>query len=224
MLYALNEKEEKIKAIPKIKAICPQCKNSVISKCGEINIWHFAHENLEECDNFSEGETDWHLFWKNIIKKEFVEITIQISPDCKHRADIKILNTVFELQNSPINPEQIRDRENFYDNMVWIFNGNDFINNFDYNPKFNSNLSSWDSDAKPDYYSFRWKHPRKSLIHITKPFFIDFGSIIFHVKKFSLKPTGVGWGYKLTRYEFIKRYFKNYLSDEFTENGRLFND
>jgi competence protein CoiA len=215
LLYALDKGNNKITALPQLQAECPNCRKKVISKCGEINIWHWAHESLEECDTFSEGETQWHLKWKQLMKKDFTEVVIQ-----NHRADILINNCIFELQNSPINPEQIREREEFYKNMIWIFNGLDFINNFTYRPKW-SNLSKWDNPQpgkKPDYYSFRWKHPRKSLTFIHKRLFIDFGEIIFEIKKFSLRPTGVGYGQRLTREEFIKRYFPVYYLQE-VKNG-----
>ena len=56
----------KVKPEPYINdATCPICDSKVIPKCGSINVWHFAHESLKDCDTFSEGETEWHIDWKN---------------------------------------------------------------------------------------------------------------------------------------------------------------
>lgn len=113
---------EKIQAIPKERATCPLCNQEVIAKCGEINIWHWAHKQDFECDSFGEPESEWHLKWKNYFPKECQEVTI-IKGLKKHRADIQTKNgLIIELQNSPISLQEIREREKFYENMIWILN------------------------------------------------------------------------------------------------------
>lgn len=135
MIWALKE-SERIKATPQEKAICPSCNSEVISKCGDIKVWHWSHKSSFDCDDFSEPESEWHLNWKNYFPKEWQEVCIKkckYSHECiessncqltKHRADIKTKEgLVIELQNSPLSSEDIIKRENFYKNMIWILNG-----------------------------------------------------------------------------------------------------
>ena len=191
MLYAIKN-EERILASPKNKAECLLCHKPMIAKCGDINIWHWAHESMIDCDNFSEGETKWHLDWKNKFNKDDVEKNIIKNNVC-HRADIFIKNTVVELQNSTISTEDIYKREIFYGNMIWIFNAEKFINNFQLR-------------QKDSYFSFRWKHPRKSIWYCKKPIYFDMGDgIIFHVKKIHHNIPCGGWGIPIHINFFVRK-------------------
>jgi len=186
MLFALNKHNEKILSKPKIKGSCPICKEELIPKCGSIKIWHWSHKNIKDCDNWSDGETIWHLKWKSIINKKYCEVKIG-----NHRADIHYNTKTIELQNSPINYREINNRENFYNNMIWIINANDFSHNFII--KENDN-----------YVSFRWLWPRKSLWYIKNPLYLDFGNYILHIKKIYLNTPCGGWGYKINKLKFIE--------------------
>lgn len=124
MLLAIKDNQRK-RAEPKQKAICPLCKGKVIAKCGEINIWHWAHKSNFICDSFGEPESKWHLKWKNYFPIEMQEVKFS-----NHIADIYNKKIVIELQNSPISTKQIIEREKFYgNNMIWILNGNTFGKN-----------------------------------------------------------------------------------------------
>lgn len=155
-------------------AVCPLCKEKVIAKCGLIKQWHWSHESILDCDSFGEPESEWHLNWKNRFPNECVEVIIE-----KHRADIKTkLNDslgnsteIIELQNSPISPQEILEREQVYKNMIWLFNGETFAKNLILRPN-------------GSYISFRWKHPPKSLWSANKPIYIDLSSMI---KSFDLE-------------------------------------
>ena len=136
MLYAyLNH--EKIEAAPNRKALCPLCNKEVFAKCGEINIWHWAHLRGDSCalgddgDPNYEPETEWHKNWKLVFGKEYSEI-ILVKDNKKHIADIRTKKEVIiELQNSPIPANIISKREEFYgERMLWIINGAKFVNSF----------------------------------------------------------------------------------------------
>ena len=186
--------KNKVRAKKDTKAFCPSCNKELIPKCGQIKIWHWSHKSLVDCDSWNEGETMWHLGWKNLVDKKNCEVTIG-----KHRADIFINNKVIELQNSSISSEEIIEREKFYVNMVWLFNATNWGNNIDIY-------------TKEGYYSFRWKHPRKSLWYIKKPLFLDLGdefnNQILHIKKIHYNLPCRGWGYLLTKKDFIRRHIK----------------
>jgi competence CoiA-like predicted nuclease len=210
MIWALENNNEKILAEPNKKARCPNCKEKVISKCGNINIWHWAHKNSEDCDSWSEGETQWHIDWKNNFPEENQEIIVG-----KHRADIKTKNgLVIEFQNSSISSEEIKERENYYGEMIWLLNGDKFCNNFKLR-------------KKGEVYTFRWRHPRKCWWNSNKEIYIDMNNYFFEsfdqeirepyiehpfidkillIKKlYSNIPCG-GWGKIISKEEFLKTF------------------
>lgn len=45
-------------AFSKGRGECPSCGEQAPARCGTINIWHWAHVAREDCDSFSEGETE----------------------------------------------------------------------------------------------------------------------------------------------------------------------
>jgi len=148
MIWAIKN-NQRIKATPKQKANCPLCKNEVISKCGKIKIWHWAHKANFNCDSFGEPETKWHLKWKNYFPKEMQEFKFE-----NHIADIYNGKIVIELQNSSISTKQIIEREKFYKNMIWILNGNTICKNlqlFKIRYKWKWFPQSWFFAKKPIY-------------------------------------------------------------------------
>lgn len=125
LLYALNSSGQRIEPSKNYKgAVCPCCDSPVIAKCGDYNIWHWAHENLEDCDTWSEAEGPWHRDWKKYFPSNTHEVVC--GENREHRADIKTKNgLVIELQQSPIHPEIVAEREDFYGKMIWVFNSED---------------------------------------------------------------------------------------------------
>lgn len=103
-------------------AQCPTCGSSVQARCGQLNIHHWSHTNRTDCDSWSESEGPWHLDWKKNFPAQWHEVTIT-----PHRADIHTSGgVVVELQHSSISIEEIGEREDFYGDMIWVFDGSDF--------------------------------------------------------------------------------------------------
>jgi len=134
--------------------------------------WHWAHSVDTTCDIWGE-ETEWHLNWKAQFPKELAEISIE-NNGIKHRADICFPNeTVIEFQHSSLSVEEIRERENFYKNMIWIFDVSESFYKGNFIPRF-----------AITHYTFRWKHARKSIAYASKPVYLDLGNgYIFHLSK-----------------------------------------
>lgn len=130
MQNALNDQGFKIKAYPSGRAICQGCGSILIAKCGEMNIWHWAHENGADCDSWHyEPKTEWHIKWQNYFNESEREVSI-VKNNQHHIADIFNKNEiVIEIQNSPISTYDIKEREKFYDKMIWIINSKEFIHN-----------------------------------------------------------------------------------------------
>jgi hypothetical protein len=176
--------QERVEPFPQGIAWCPQCYSEVIAKCGSIMAWHWSHQ-ANDCDSWSEPESQWHISRKNIFPKEWQEVVIG-----HHRADIKTPTKVVEFQSSSISPEEIRKREDYYGDMIWVLKGEDFTENFDIRDRGN-------------YSSFRWKHPRKSWWHATMPIVIDFDTTFFLVKKLHQNMPCGGWGRYIRHIEFL---------------------
>jgi hypothetical protein len=131
MQYALIDN---IRSIPEKgkTGICIGCGREVISKCGNIKVHHWAHKKSEDCDSWSEPETEWHREWKNKFPETYREVIFHDpkTNEC-HRADIHTNSGVtIEFQNSPISTQELKSREDFYSKLIWVVNGQKFKGTF----------------------------------------------------------------------------------------------
>jgi len=123
-------------------AKCSACKGDVKAYCGHIVVWHWKHISKEECDIWWEPETEWHRNWKDNFPKEWQEIVHfdEMSGE-KHVVDIKTdKGTVIEFQNSPLSIDELRQREFFYKELVWVVNAEKFKDHFVMTSKVKKNL------------------------------------------------------------------------------------
>ena len=202
MIWA-NVDQEKAQAVKGSLGFCPDCNNPLIPKCGEINIHHWAHKGERDCDSWAEPETPWHFERKGWLPKEWQEVSIG-----KHRADIKTPTTVIEFQHSSISPEEIREREAHYENMVWVVDTTPFKKNLV------GVWSSWQVALERGYFKSvwtdgtsrrgytkegyrvhndmllgntvcKWRWMRKAWLVARKPLYLDFGlGALLFVRKF----------------------------------------
>lgn len=113
MRYALvdGRKLEAEKGI--IGAVCPCCGNPVRPNHGsQRRFW--SHK--KECDSWYEPMTEWHINWQNLFPENCREVIIGV-----HRADVLYKGCVFEFQHSHLSEEKIKEREAYYQNMMWVF-------------------------------------------------------------------------------------------------------
>jgi competence CoiA-like predicted nuclease len=207
MLYAINAEGNKVKASPKSIGLCPSCHSQVYSYCGSLKVWHWKHRNVE-CDTWHEPETEWHIGWKEYTHPDNTEVVIG-----EHRADIlSPLNTVIELQNSPISSEMIAIREKFYlenvGKMFWIINATKFI----------KHISAYFTDER-NKIRFSWDYQRKNWINAHCPIFLDFDcetlSIQSFVKRGSWTFGGIAYKYSGANYMIAVNQF----NDEYFQEG-----
>lgn len=213
MFWALNENGEKVEPSPAKGGICPCCKMKVFSKCGEVNVWHWAHFKAENCDSWYEPETHWHFQWKMTFGKENTEVVIRKN-DKRHIADVLTNEeVVIELQNSPIQRPIIKEREEFYgEKMLWLINGIKFQENFQIKDEddgirfINRHLPIIsDKNSGNDMKYFNWNYPRKSWSEVRRHVFIDFGEdSLFWVGEGMGKSKGNGK--YVPKEKFIKKY------------------
>ena len=173
---------------PGAKAFCRTCEAAVQAKCGRINIWHWAHINGPDCDSWSEPTSEWHLRWQDYLLGLGADIEVPIQKEGKlHRADAVLGDgTVVELQHSALSVDEIEQRENFYQQMIWVFDAR----------------AAYDDDRlqlrdRGKFHSFRWKQTRKSIGYAEKPVRLDLGDgWIFRLKLMHPERPCGGWGYK----------------------------
>jgi competence protein CoiA len=197
MMFAIDGNGNKVSATPKARAFCRFCGTEVVAKCGRIISWHWSHANREDCDSWSEGETRWHLAWKEPIEAIGDGMTeVLFGP---HRADICLPGgLLIELQNSAISSDEIEKREQFYTSqrltycgtsrrikMRWIFNAID---------AYEKDRLDIRGKVGGRYCTFRWKHARQSIFYCNQPVYLDVGEDMLEIKKMHREPFS-GWGY-----------------------------
>jgi hypothetical protein len=123
MLYALNDNGKRVRPEKTgQRSVCPCCETEVMSKCGELMIWHWAHVSAD-CDHWSESEGAWHLWWKLFLEEHYAaETEVVMERDGqKHRADAVMPDgMVVEIQHSNLSPTEVAKREAFYGKVVWV--------------------------------------------------------------------------------------------------------
>jgi len=123
MKFALVDGHRR-EAAPGLSGTCPLRGCSLIAKCGEIRVWHWAHQGSLSCDPWWETETEWHRSWKGQFPGEWQEFPHQDEQGEKHIADVKTnRGWAIEFQHSYIKPEERRSREAFYKKLIWVVDG-----------------------------------------------------------------------------------------------------
>ncbi len=180
-MFLASNGTDRVKAFPGGQASCPQCRQPVVPKCGDIVSWHWAHIARQDCDPWAECDTAWHSSWQERVSPDRREVVIG-----PHRADIVAAadSRIVELQHSPISPREIAEREAFYGKMAWLFDARDAVAK-----------DRLDIRDRGKFVTFRWKHPRKSIGACGKPVLLDIGNdMLLRVKSFHSDAPCGGWG------------------------------
>jgi competence CoiA-like predicted nuclease len=181
-------------AEPRLAGHCPQCDSEVIAKCGKVTAWHWAHK-ADDCDSWSEPLTQWHADWQARFPIQWCEV-----PVGNHRADVlRPGGRVIEFQHSGLSVDEIRERERHYGpRMVWVFDAIDAYR------RERLTLRRKSGDKGRVYYSFRWRHPRRSVMACTRRVYLDLGDgLLLDMRKMHAGPPYRGWGYPCGAEEFL---------------------
>lgn len=133
MLSALDEKGHLVSLldeIPEKQAFtCPACHSPVRLRHGQIMRPHFAHVSLENCDFYSENESDEHLqlkagLYQSLSQSEKVVVEA-VLPELHQVADILVNdNLALEVQCSRLSEKRLRERTASYHkagfNVLWL--------------------------------------------------------------------------------------------------------
>ncbi len=130
---------------------CPLCNGKLRIKDGNVNVSHFAHISIEDCDTFSSDMSEWHMEWQEQFPLENREVVLDYEGE-KHRADVCFGRYVVEFQYSKISNEEFDERNSFYTalgyKVVWIFDVRDEWNTdrmecYDEWHRYNDNGGKW---------------------------------------------------------------------------------
>jgi hypothetical protein len=125
MIYAIKN-NERVKAIHTgEKAHCPVCSEEVISKCGHYMINHWAHKKDSNCSY--KPMSEFHIMVQSLFPESTRERLSINSDKEKHIADIEIGSLVIEVQNSPINREEIYKRNSHHKTVLWVLNSETYF-------------------------------------------------------------------------------------------------
>ena len=168
MQFAIDSEGKRVQATPRAEASCPSCGGDVTAKCGEIVIWHWAHQAMIDCDPWSEPVSAWHMYWQEAVPASRREVVIG-----NHRADVVLdSGSILEIQKSSISPAEIAEREAFYKRGLWLFDARE----------------AWAEERlyllrnKSTHWTYRWKHPRSSIRHCQWRRFVDVGEFILRIR------------------------------------------
>ncbi len=116
--------------LPGVLGHCQPCGAPMVAKCGEQLVWHWAHRGRRVCDPWWENEGEWHRAWKEHFPSEWHEFVQHDNLGEKHIADVRLPSgLVIELQHSAMPLDEMRSREAFYGNMLWIVDAGPFKHN-----------------------------------------------------------------------------------------------
>lgn len=175
MKYAVvNEKRQE--AQPGLSAKCPGCEAPMLARCGEVNIWHWAHHGVRDCGLFWENETEWHRAWKGQFPEPWQEVFHRAESGEKFIADVKTdQGWVIEFQHSAIKPEERRSRNSFYPKLCWVVDGTKRKTDI---PQFLETLRKG-SQIHPSLNCFKVSSDKNRLLRewsdSDAPVFFDFG-------------------------------------------------
>jgi len=204
-------------------AVCQECGQPVRAKCGSIVSPHWAHFPRLDSDSFSEGETAWHRGWKALVQAQQQEVVIE-KEGRRHRADLVGnhygVKVVVELQHSPISPEEAAKREDFYGDMIWVFDATPFLKQLEfYNVRV---CGGW------PHRCLNWKRERPSITTRNRITYLDVGDdLLFRLNSDYGKRIGFlgQQGFFVAKSEFLTQTFGDLLSPEgshFIQNARDF--
>lgn len=194
--------------------------------------WHWAHKSLIDCDPWYEPESQWHVDWKMLFPADCQEVVVgRHRADVKTaRGVIEFQRSHISMAEISEREEFYGDMvwilkgEDFEQNF-------DIRESSRYAKKYCAKCGlklGWPMRQSPaalhgfcpacgsdklkivesfkTYWTFRWKHPRKSWFAARKPIGIDFDGMIFWVKKLYGDEYCAGWGIYQTHTDFVTEF------------------
>lgn len=178
MLYAIDTDGQRIRpSIHKQLATDPYSGLPAQGITGEgLDYWRLIEGKY---DAWALPNATWNLRWKLEFPEPLVEISIQ-GDHAKHVADVRTnKGTVLKFQARNLNEQQLREREVFFEQMVWIFRADKWDIELMFNPTRYRTTEGRDRQL-PKSDSFKWvkfqsRHSKSVFRACKMPVFLDFG-------------------------------------------------
>ena len=221
LIYGISETGEKINIVDytdrDIKVFSPLGK-PLIGRRGNKNVHHFSHRYSGDRDSWAHPiMTPWHYSYQTICRPERVEVRIE-KEGVLHIADIFTdKGLVVELQHSSIYDDDILEREQFYGDMIWLF---------DYSLRttpqgkqiFRGRVIF--TDKSDTYIKVRLSAEPKRT---TKPTFYDVGTCILEFIGVDRRSpyNKEAWFKRHTRKEFIDKYMSGIVEKQYDHKSEF---
>jgi hypothetical protein len=188
-------------ATPGVWGKCPYCGGDVHAKRGRTNVWYWAHV-ARNCDPWSEPMTAWRLYWQSCFPAGMCEVTVgphradvrvpggviefrhnSLSADeIREREDfygsmVWVVDAVEPYRSDRLNlrrkfKPRIDPRSEADWRRYFVPDGEPvMLDGCLYQPR------KWDESVyEPRYRSFRWKQPKRSVLHCRRPVLLSLGN------------------------------------------------
>lgn len=131
-----NHKREFVSQWAGGESLCPDCHAELIARRGDVMPWHWAHKpNTTNRNVCGWSETNWHLTWKEAVKRTGMDIEVPIElGGKKYRLDaawvrdgevIKAYEFVHSLSDSYTAKHTMLQLYGIP--VQWIFDGAEFV-------------------------------------------------------------------------------------------------
>lgn len=202
MHYALNDVGETIPAARGQTATCPGCEETLVGKGGPIVKDYWSHRAGGDCDpwlDVANKMSDFHIGWQELVVRGRREVRI-VRDGRWHIADIVAADgQIVEVQHSSISVDKIKEREQFYGNMAWIWDTSEAY------AKGNLQLRVADAELPSIFREFEWSRPWWSIGFSEKRSFFDLGNgQLLFVEEIETSKPFAGWGYLVTKTQVIE--------------------
>jgi hypothetical protein len=159
---------------PGLKGLCQFCGREMMAKCGELLVWHWAHKGRKQCDPWWENEGPWHRGWKDLFPREWHEQVRFDTAGEKHIADVLLpTGMVVELQHSPMPLEEMRSREAFYKQMIWVVDAAPFLQHL-------TILDPLPDPSLPEVADFRFFAPHPARRHQSRQVRKSYDNLMYY--------------------------------------------
>lgn len=200
---------------------CPFTNWQVRAHVGEIRQYWAYIGGQPELPPGYENETPWHAAWKMPIEDDSCEVIF--GQNNEHRADIVGNNgIVIELQHSPIDIRDVRERIVFYrgitdQRVVWVVDARAYWNR-------TLKVEFDKRDEQYNHYPVTWRNRRHWTYHIAQNTDSDL-YLDYNIQQDTLLKV---WVYQkklfcrfVSKKDFFMRHFNDVAKDEYKNYSRL---
>ncbi|MGC3959611.1 MAG: competence protein CoiA family protein [Verrucomicrobiota bacterium] len=179
---------------------CPDCAGTLIAKCGEIKIHHWAHATSPPNCEY-QPKTEWHMGWQLKFPLDWLEVKYT-----NGRADVMLpKGDLVEFQSKGLDSETLKRRTEGTKPgaIAWVVDGREaFKEERLYLTKGLKEFN--DNHPSPFFFSFRWIHSPNWFYQHVGILLVDIGNDkLLDIRHLYKGPPVRGWGQVHTHDDFL---------------------